>query len=711
MGIEDVKHVVILMQENRSFDEYFGTFPGATGFFDSPTVFANQWPGVPLPFRLSTFTTAAEEYAGSAHDWTSLHAVYNNGMLNNWNAPAGNTEQVLGYYVADDIPYHWTLAQNFALCDHYFCSVLGATTPNRLYLMSGAICDINADPAAGSPGPETGNPDVSPNYLCGAVPLADFEDLSWPSYPDLLEAAGQHSWKIYDETCAQLPWLVDAPSPTNGWGDLNLLRQFHNWPIYQGSNHIQTIQGQFEEDAQAGTLPTVSWIIPPFGATEWHKNHPADGAYYIAMKLDALLNGPLWDSTVFILTYDESDGHFDHVVPLVASADAAPPEQPVDGEPIGGGFRVPAIIISPWTVGVGVQTEPFDHTSILQFLEKVTNVVVPNLPTGGFRRQTFGDLTSVFDFTNPVGVAQVLSLLPSPSTVLQWKNNAQNRLNAQNVVVAVSPTNPVPLSQATQACSSNEPSFSRGAVLVELGREQSHQVPQPGGAGTATMANALIVTVMGFEPDEFIDLNAGVPPGVPALQVQPTVNGVPLTQPSRVPVVSVDSGAGQAEFIFTCTQMSADPAVLAQTARANNDLGVPTQITFWFSVTFTNPIDSFAFRAGIDRILDLAISLTVDVTITGSAQMVLTGGNQLVIPLDACAQLAEQITQAEKTLLAAQSGALGSATGNRELISAAKALLTALQNQYNQYCSSGGSSGRSGSSGGIYLGGLRGGGD
>ena len=132
---------------------------------------------------------------------------------------------------------------------------------------------------------------------------------------------------------------------------------------------------------------------------------PAAGAAFVASKIDAIARNPeVWAKTVFILDYDENDGIFDHVAPPVPPPDT--PREFVGGLPIGAGFRVPCIIVSPWTAGGWVCSQPFDHTSVLQFLEKFTGVQEPN--SSDWRRQTFGDLTSAFRFAEVEGKLPVL---------------------------------------------------------------------------------------------------------------------------------------------------------------------------------------------------------------------------------------------------------------------------------------------------------------
>jgi phospholipase C len=151
--------------------------------------------------------------------------------------------------------------------------------------------------------------------------------------------------------------------------------------------------GQFEYDALHDKLPTVSWLMTAGGVSEHPKEMPAAGADFVASKIAAIAANPdVWKETVFILNYDENDGLFDHVVPPTAPA-GTPDEYALD-LPIGGGFRVPCIVVSPWTAGGWVSSQKFDHTSVLQFLEKLTGVQEPNITQ--WRRKTFGDLTSVF---------------------------------------------------------------------------------------------------------------------------------------------------------------------------------------------------------------------------------------------------------------------------------------------------------------------------
>ncbi|MEU6393114.1 alkaline phosphatase family protein [Streptomyces sp. NPDC046939] len=386
-SLRDVEHVVMLMQENRSFDHYFGTLKGVRGFndphalklSDGRSVFFQPDPENPkgylLPFHLDTHATSAQAIPSTSHAWSVQHEAWNNGAMDRWlpahrKADGVNGPYVMGYYTRDDIPFQFALAEAFTICDNYFCSVLGPTWPNRLYWMTASI-----DPSGTQGGPVVNNTAPAP--------------YRWTTYAERLQAAGV-SWKVYQQD--------------DDYG-CNLLEQFASFRDAQPGSELYERgvrpqpEGTFEADARADRLPAVSWIIPTGHQSEHPDHLPAAGADFVAQKIEAIAANPkVWAKTAFILNYDENDGLFDHVPPPTPPAGTA--DEFVQGLPIGGGFRVPAIIVSPWTVGGWVATEAFDHTSVLQFLEKVTGVKEPNI--SAWRRATFGDLTSAFRFKHHV---------------------------------------------------------------------------------------------------------------------------------------------------------------------------------------------------------------------------------------------------------------------------------------------------------------------
>ena len=378
-SLRDIEHIVILMQENRSFDHYFGTFPGVRGFRDPAAiklpdgqpVFYQPDPshaqGYLLPFRYDTHSTSAQATPGTDHSWSSQHQAFNNGAMDSWIAAKG--EYTMGYFTQDDIPFHWALAEAFTLCDNYHCSVLGPTNPNRLYMWTGMI-----DPNGTGGGPVIDNSPAYNNII-----------LSWTTYPERLQRAGI-SWQVYQEE--------------DNYDD-NALAWFKQYgyartssPLYQRAM-VRKPAGRFESDARACRLPQVSWLVAPSAQTEHPDYFPAAGAEYIAQKLDAIAANPdLWAKTAFILTYDENDGMFDHVPP--PTAPPGTPAEFVAGLPIGLGFRVPATIVSPWTAGGHVYSDVLDHTSLIRFIEARFGVREPNI--SAYRRRTCGDFTSAFRF-------------------------------------------------------------------------------------------------------------------------------------------------------------------------------------------------------------------------------------------------------------------------------------------------------------------------
>ena len=278
---------------------------------------------------------------------------------------------VMNYYTRDDIPFQFALAENFTICDHYFCSVLGPTWPNRLMHISASI-----DPHGAGGGPIISNIDPTP--------------YEWQTYPEALTDAGV-SWQVYQE--------VDNYE-TNL---LEMFKSFQNAPLSSAlwQSGMRTFSpGQFEWDAMHDRLPTVSWLIPTSYQSEHPDYTPAAGADFVASKINAIAASPdVWAKTVFILNYDENDGLFDHVTPPTPPPGTANEfiQSGTDPSwPIGGGFRVPCIIVSPWTQGGWIASQNFDHTSVLQFLERLTGVTIPNITP--WRRTTFGDLTSAFGF-------------------------------------------------------------------------------------------------------------------------------------------------------------------------------------------------------------------------------------------------------------------------------------------------------------------------
>ncbi|WP_406457089.1 phospholipase C, phosphocholine-specific [Streptomyces sp. NBC_00876] len=411
--LQDVEHIVVLMQENRSFDHYFGTMKGVRGYGDPRPVTLPS--GKPvwhqkdllgrevLPFRPPADDLGMQFLQDLNHDWAGGHWAFNKGAYDKW-VPA-KTATTMAHLTREDIPFHYALADAFTVCDAYHCSFIGSTDPNRYYLWSGYTGN---DRTGG--GPVLGN---------------DESGYGWTTYPERLEQAGV-SWKVYQDIGDGLDadgswgWIDDAYRGTYGDNSLLYFNNYRNAapgdPLHDKARTGTDIKNggglldDLKADIQAGTLPKVSWIVAPEAFSE-HPNWPANyGAWYIAQVLDALTADPeVWGRTALFITYDENDGFFDHVVPpfvpsgasqglstVDTSADYFPGDIRYVAGPYGLGQRVPMMVVSPWSTGGYACSEVFDHTSVIRFMEERFGVREPNISP--WRRAICGDLTSAFDF-------------------------------------------------------------------------------------------------------------------------------------------------------------------------------------------------------------------------------------------------------------------------------------------------------------------------
>jgi len=492
--IQDVEHVVILMQENRPFDHHFGTLRGVRGFNDPRAVNINlplasgagttpvpvflqpagaanvaAGYGVPPnygtlggpadgadvipPFRVDPAAAGVSNLGGSYlpgtdHGWSGTHAAWNEGQYDNWAIQKG--PMAMSYMTREDIPYHYALADAFTVGDAYHCAIMGPTNPNRCYLWTGCIGNVNYLGAGGTDGAGAG-----PVTYNGLSVNNDY--FVWETFPEVLQKAGV-SWKIYQD----LAGATFSPDFGDGTGNSfagnytdNSVLYFNQYataaptsPLFQnactGTEIVNTIPSssapadawrawaeslfsRFKSDVQGGKLPQVSWIVGPAGYTE-HSDYPIDyGAWYISQVLDILVSNPeVFSKTVFIVNYDEADGSFDHIVPPSPPPTAAAGASTVNYDleivttstpngPIGLGTRVPFLAISPWSKGGYVNSQVFDHTSTIRFIEKRFGVYEKNLTP--WRRAVVGDLTSVFNFANPnnheVHLPSTKNFLPS----------------------------------------------------------------------------------------------------------------------------------------------------------------------------------------------------------------------------------------------------------------------------------------------------------
>lgn len=437
--LADVEHIVVLTQENRSFDHYFGGLNGVRGFADRFAIPLADAPGVTgrtvwtqtgpkgeaiTPFPLNT----AENFAlmrveGTPHTWPDAQAAWDEGRMSRW--PAAKTERSMGYYRREDIAFQYAVADAFTLCDAYHCSIHSGTNSNRLFIWTGTN-----DPHGRGGGPAISN---SHDSLVSAGGHPD--SYRWTTYAERLTAAGI-AWRIYQDMADNF-----SDNPSAGF---KTFRDSHAG--LAGSDPRLAALGLstraltgLREDVLAGALPQVSYIVAPAKESEHPgPSSPAQGADYTARVLDALTANPeSWSRTVLLVMFDENDGFFDHVPPPAPPSLAAgtplggstvdtageyhqmraPSEAPFErdalmGRPYGLGPRVPLYVISPWSRGGWVNSQVFDHTSIIQFMEARFGVMEPNISP--WRRAVCGDLTSAFDFRTP-NATPIAGRLPSTS--------------------------------------------------------------------------------------------------------------------------------------------------------------------------------------------------------------------------------------------------------------------------------------------------------
>jgi phospholipase C len=524
----DAEHIVILMQENRSFDHCFGTLQGVRGFNDPRALSlpdkkpvwlqTNERGETYAPFRLDMKDSKITWMGSLPHSRASQVDANNNGKYDKWliakksgNRQYAHLPLTMGYYTREDLPFNYAMADAFTICDQHFCSAMTSTTPNRSFFWNGKIThEVNGRPKA-----HIRNDDFS----YGKLPWVTFPELleqnniPWKFYQNDISCGGgfkgeERSWlanfgcnnleffaaynvkfssryiqglqklvetlpgqinrlqeatpsseeaaqKIKDDVARKQEALDNARAELEKWSQQNFEKLSdrekrlyeHAFVVNNGDPAYRTLSKltysdngkqrevlvpagdllyQFRKDVNEGRLPAVSWLAAPQNFSD-HPSAPWYGAWYVSEILDILTKNPeVWKKTIFIVTYDENDGYFDHAQPFYIPDEKRPetgrcshgieteveyvrlenelaqgvPKKQAREAPIGLGFRVPMIIASPWTRGGKVCSQVFDHTSTQQFLETFfnkklgKNIHQPNISE--WRRTICGDLTAAF---------------------------------------------------------------------------------------------------------------------------------------------------------------------------------------------------------------------------------------------------------------------------------------------------------------------------
>ncbi|THU89209.1 putative phospholipase C [Dendrothele bispora CBS 962.96] len=436
-SLADVDHVVLFMQENRAFDHYFGTLAGVRGFkdpnvqinADGRSVFFQQVNSLLsnatdhlLPFYLNDaggdFVNGTQCMVAGSNGWGENHAALASGQNDMW--VIGNSPYSIGYFKRADLPIHFAVADAWTVGDMYQEGVIASTNPNRIIWQSGSInvpggnvnstmgpvLDNNETPGCSSLTLtlENGTTIRSPkNYSCFPY--------DWKTVPEYLQDAGI-TWKEYQA----VQNFGDNPLVSFDIFQLKMAcahfflspRFFIEGLSMSGSGNWQGGLDDFKRDAAAGTLPSISYYIGPAELSEHPPNLPRDGGWLWKEMVDAVVSSPKYNRTVLIISFDETGGWGDHVTPF-HSPENTPGEWIVNpftnnNTFAGPGYRLPFAVVSPWTRGGNVFTEPADHISQILFLEEwaaVHGMPFKSAEINDWRREHMSNLTNMFDWDNP----------------------------------------------------------------------------------------------------------------------------------------------------------------------------------------------------------------------------------------------------------------------------------------------------------------------
>ena len=436
--VMDVQHIVILTQENRAFDHYFGTLSGVRGFGDRFPIplpdtatrkNATVWvqpdarPEITtpvLPFHADTQANfKLMRLEGTPHTFADAQAAWDDGRMDAW--PPAKHNHAMAHFTRADLPFQFALAEAFTLCDAYHCALHAGTDPNRLFIWTGTN-----DPAGTGHGPVIYNA-----YDELASDEHGHGGYEWITYPERLQAAGL-DWQIYQNMANNFD-----DNPLVGFKLYRKADKATDGPLVDVARRSLRTRDldKLKADVLADKLPQVSWVVAPDIYSEHPgPSSPAEGADYTARVLDALTANPeVWAKTVLIINFDENDGLFDHVPPPsvpsrrkdgsfngVSQVDTTGEyydvgkDEPLRYRAYGLGPRVPLYAVSPWSKGGFVSSEVFDHTSVIRFIETRFGVKEPNISP--WRRAVCGDLTSCFDFARPDATSFVAGLPPTKET-------------------------------------------------------------------------------------------------------------------------------------------------------------------------------------------------------------------------------------------------------------------------------------------------------
>ena len=374
-----VQHIVFILKENRSFDNYFGTYPGADGATSAVISTGEE-------IQLGHSPDPMPRDLG--HEWEDTHLAMDDGKMDRFDLVSGNLSGDLlsmTQFVDSDIPNYWSYAEHFVLADHMFASEAGPSFPNHLYSVAGQSAGVYTNPNG-----LTWGCDAGPLSTAGVMaPNGDlsrtFPCFEFPTVADRLESAGV-SWRYYAPSQGQQGYI---------WSALDAIGHIRRTSLW--NDRVKNDQ-QFLDDANNGVLPAVSWVVPDFSVSD----HPArpgfgratvcDGENWTVNHINAIMQGGNWPSTVIVLVWDDFGGFYDHVPPPGVDA-------------YGLGPRVPMIVLSPYVKEGTVSHTVYQVGSILQLIENRHKLKALTQ-----RDVEANSLLDMFDFTQSPAPPLVLPL-------------------------------------------------------------------------------------------------------------------------------------------------------------------------------------------------------------------------------------------------------------------------------------------------------------
>ena len=381
-SVGQIQHVVFIIKENRSFDEYFGTFPGANGA-TTATLSTGQ--------VITLGHTPDKATHDMGHEWTDSHNDIDSGRMDRWdleaNCSVNGDNLCLTQMYQSDIPNYWAYAQNYALADETFSSVESGSYPAHLMLVSGSSQSTIDNPRSSTTG-QWGCDAVAgtnvPALLSNNALSSTFPCFNATTLGNLADAAGV-SWKAYTSIPGENGYVY------------NPFRSFST--IYGQTDWTTKVvsESTFVNDALAGQLPAISWVTPPGAVTDHPPQSTCRGENWIVQTINAIMQGPAdqWNSTAIFLTWDDFGGFYDHVTPPFR-------------DQYGLGIRVPMIVISPWVIP-GVYHTQTEFESVLHFMEETFSL--PNL---GGADMLANDFQDAFDYTQTPLPPLVLNVRTCP---------------------------------------------------------------------------------------------------------------------------------------------------------------------------------------------------------------------------------------------------------------------------------------------------------